>query len=502
MRLSRTTSQSGGFHDRLSASKSAAHDLSGAQLVTPSSSAMPSSCPGVLMLLLGVALLPQASFAQKCTRDADCSACKGFCADDIYNGKYDTSRACVCPPSACSPYTCSYLNRSDKYCQCSGSTLVLCGKFDGKKCQQAYASNATAAPRPASPPPPPSKQDDSGNSDSVSIPGLDIFFFVYSLASILFASVTMVKKLRESRESSAGKDVLWHVLRKIYVHGSVAPSVKVAKIILKDCAKKGNSKTVHDSIGQLILIQTICIVLTILRLFEFNFAGCSTRSCNRMAGANVFSGLLAVINVVLAFVISAPCEALAYKSDASVLWKIFETFVIFTHKGISLAWQAYESSGQSSQISASDKELVWLYIMVGFVASGLMESFSISLDLACKWSGCHTFLRTAMEHNFIFRIVMICFKPCMCGMGVVDGQARWLEAYAAAQSEMKMEGDTLPSDLDLTYSKILTRCGWSGGDAHALLDRLKRDTDREGNWIAGGHDGAPQYVSSFAFASI
>ncbi len=251
----------------------------------------------------------------------------------------------------------------------------------------------------------------------------------------------------------------------------------------------GQQPTAKESIGGMIFLQAICVMLNLLRLFEFKFAGCSTSSCRKMAGNNVFSGLLAAMSFTLAGLISGPCEAFTYQSGGkSVAWKMTETFLFLSLKGVSFAWQAYDSAGQTNDISKSDDELVWLYILGGFAASGVTESMSISLDLAAKWKGCHTFFYSPMDHNFLFRIFRVCLQPVYnaFGIGIIDSQAKWLTTYAAAQDEMRMNGESLPSHLDLKNSVILSTCGWQGGDAHPLFDRLKKDTNKEGTWIAGG----------------
>jgi hypothetical protein len=82
----------------------------------------------------------------------------------------------------------------------------------------------------------------------LNIPGLDIFFLVYSLVMIVLQSVHLARKLKEEEEKSADKDVVWHVLRKIYMHGVLKPTVGEAKDILKKVAEKGdNSRTAADS---------------------------------------------------------------------------------------------------------------------------------------------------------------------------------------------------------------------------------------------------------------
>ncbi len=359
--------------------------------------------------------------------------------------------------------------------------------------QAALAQQASPQATPA-PAPPSSNTDGSGTDDSsllgYYIPGLDTFFLVYSLVVIVLQSVSLAKKLIEEVKAGAQKDVLWYVLRKIYLHGSENPTVAEAKKKLADGGDRRMFAIV--SIFGVIFIQAMCVMLNLLRLFDFDFAGCSTSSCRKMAGNNVFSGVLAILNFCLAAMISAPCGAFAYKNDGNLLWKMTESFIVLSYKGISVAWQAYDSAGQRSQIIETDDELVWLYILSGFVAASMVESMCVSLDLAAKWKGCHTLFHSAMEHNFIMRMLRVCLKPLYEGMGqkaIYGGQAKWLAAYAAAQDEMRIDGLSIPPELDLSKSAILSACEWRGGDANALFDRLKKDTDREGNWIADGNHG-------------
>jgi hypothetical protein len=458
------------------------------------------------MLFFGASLLPHIH-AQTCEGDFTCSQyCGGFCYAGPFQGQLPPT--CMCPGGHC-PITCQYNGRNDGICECLSG--VFCGIYQNGACRDPVGrrpvTSAPVAPTPSprprpsaspstpapSPRPAPSATSSTssapapssgisvevaGSNQGQTVDGVGIFFAVFSLLFVVYETTSLFFELKSKRRILDQHDPLWRFMQ-VLSNQSIAP--------VPDEPLDVWSLKLKYGFRFLLFGQSFIVTAVVLRLFDFNFAGCSRPECNKVANANVFAALQGIFGCVVTAFLIYPCQAVTYKVDEHFALKLLKCAYVITNSLVSLARATYETWLSESSVISSQRPFVEaIYIATGFATAVVATSMTMSLEWASRWSGFHALFCTPLKHVLLARLTLFtCGRPCYGYLH--DTEVNWFKKLVAVQDDLRAKGETVPFDLE--QSAILRACNWReymrNDDVAGLFARLKAQTNKDGNMIGG-----------------